>query len=238
MSRMRLVLFGLLVVLAVSEATSASSLGAVHWYVCEKPGGSTWLYSDSLCSKDSAGKTGAWEVRKLPEGRLLEAPSIGGPFTLGSKVHGIKIEIKCEKKVGRSWIENPPSGGNGIGLGVGEFTLCTVPKPGESCMVKEPIIADLETELQLIAGNIWGVVTSRPKGVPFTELEFLGCTGGASVLNGSYKIEGKTAALGNKATSTAEFSEAMDELTFAGEHAKFEGKETGLTDGGGGIQAL
>ena len=239
MSRLRLVMLGLLAAFAVGAVASASASASLEWFICNKPGGSIWLYTDSLCTKDSTGKTGAWELSLLARGTSLNITSSGGPFILKSKTHGIKLEIECSTQTGSGRIENPTGGGNGIDLATIEFKTCTMPKPGENCMIKEPITTNANTELITLGGKTLDLFTPDPAGQPFAELEILGCTGGAAVLNASgYKIQGKTSGAINNSTSTLTFGAEMDELTFAGEPAGFEGKSTQLTDGGGGIQAF
>jgi hypothetical protein len=212
MSRPRLIVVSIFAVFAVSAVASASA-SALHWKV-----------NGTL----------------LPAGQRLNVVSKGGPFTLKTKAHGLKIEILCKKEKDNGWIENPVGGGNGIDLVTSEFSECEVLKPSlMGCTVKEPIVAHANTELVTIGGAIWDQFTPDPAGGPFVVITIENCTGGAAVLNGTYNVEGKTNGKVENSTSKLKFSATEnDELTFATEPATLEGEaesttatETGMPGG-------
>ena len=191
----------------------------------------------AACATVASATSPHWFVNgeELAVGVRANATSNGGPFILKSKAHGIKLEVDCQLQMSSGWIENPSGGGSGLDLSTIEFKTCTMPKPGENCMVRESITANANTELVTLGGKTLDLFTPDPAGQPFTTLEFLACTGGASVLNGSYKIAGKTSGTVNNTTSELEFGESMDEITFAGEPVTLEGKTKQLSESGGTI---
>jgi hypothetical protein len=212
MSRMKLIIVSILIVLAASAVASAS-VSALHW---------------------------RFQGARLPEGQRLNVMSVGGISIFKTKAHGIKIEKECKKELDKGWIENPVGGGNGVDLVTSEFEECEVLKPaGLGCTVKEPIVIKANTELVTIGGAIWDKFTPDPAGEPFVVLILENCTGSAAVLNGSYNLEGKTNGKVENSTSTLKFSATEnDELTFAGESETFEGEvetttasEAGMTGG-------
>ncbi len=225
----------MLAVFAVSAvAVASASAAAPHFFHCAKKGGSTWLYSNSLCTTDVAG-SGEWELLELGAGtRLNETSSIvaGTHYTLTSEALGVKVIIECSTESGTGWIENPTGGAAGIDLATNSFSSCTVVKP-TGCTVAEPITSTSKTELAELGGSFWDVF-SPDSGTTFVEVELKNC----GLLNQKFKVTGKTAGKVNNATGRVSFGTEMNELKFAGNPAGFEGESLVLTDGGGGVEVL
>jgi hypothetical protein len=212
MSRARSILVGLAVLSASAASATSASATSLHWFV--------------------NGEESAASVR-------TNVTSKGGVFILKTKAHGIKIEIKCNKESGSGWIENPVGGGNGIDLLTSEFKECEVIRPsGLGCTVNQPITPKANTELVTIGEAPWDKFTPDPAGGPFVVITIANCTGSASVLNGSYNIEGKTNGKVENSTSQLKFSATEnDELTFAGESTTLEGASELRAEGGGTVGA-
>jgi hypothetical protein len=237
MSRLRLVLLSLFAVLAVGAVASASA-SALHWYYCQNLANGASLYENPLCTKDSAGHTGNWELKKLTG--LLSITSQGGVQKLRVEVVTIPIEIECKKVDNNGWIENPAGGGNGIGLVLVLYLACTVPKPaGGKCEITGGSIhAYANIELSTIGTTSVALFTPDPAGTPFVEIPFEKCTN--SGLNKKFKVEGEAVGLVENATSEVIFDAkgVNNKLKFGGEIAEYEGRDLILTDGGGGVQVL
>ena len=148
---------------------------------------------------------------------------------------GLKVTIDCSKEQGSGWIENPTSG-NGIDLDTIAFQSCTLLEPkGQTCTISEPKF-NANSELQSLGEEIWDLFKPDPEGGVFVKLTLSACS--EEILDNTYSIEGKTAALIEQTTSTLKFGAAMDELKLGGSAATLEGNTVELSDVGGGIQAL
>jgi hypothetical protein len=226
-----------LVIACAASAVASSSASALRWIECKDQPNLEGFYKDNQCKKLGPPDLYAWVL--IPANVRLTIVLKGGLWIVKTKAHGIKFEIKCEKEEGKGWIENPTGGGNGIDLHLVLFSACTVLKPsGFGCVVEEPIHIVANTELRTIGGEIWDVFTPDPAGGPFGTITISGCTGSASVLNGSYNLEGKTDGRVVNEGSSFKFSATEnDELTFAGEAATLEGESTAEVEGGGAIGA-
>ena len=103
MSRIKLVLLGLLAVVAVSAVASASALAVVpSWYVCK--GGDGTL--GSLCSSGTSGTFG-WLLLPLLERLTVHSALASGTAVLKSSAAGNPVKIECTTLKGEGWIEKP-----------------------------------------------------------------------------------------------------------------------------------
>jgi hypothetical protein len=237
MFRAKLIIVSITGLLAVGAINSASASAAIHWFPCQRETGLIWHWTTYFCFPAAVpANTGEFELLLRPVGTKLNITTGGGLFTISSTVAGIKLTADCSKEKGTGWIENPTSG-NGIDLETLEFKECIVSKPeGQHCAVTEPVTAKVSTELQNLEEKVWDLFSPDPAGESFTKLTLSGCA--SEVLDGTYSITGKTAALIEQTTSTLKFGKAFSELKLAGSSATLEGSTVALSDAGGGIQAL
>ncbi len=172
----------------------------------------------------------------LPPVTLLAISSealAGTSYKLTSEVLGEKVSIECSKERGTGWIENPATGGPGIDLTTSSFSACTVQKPS-GCIVAEPIQFTSGTELAELEGAFWDVLRADG-GTTIATIGLESCE--IELLDGRYKVTGKTAGKIHNETGIQSFNSEMDELKFAGNKASFEGESLVLTDGGEAEQA-
>jgi hypothetical protein len=238
MSRLRLILLSLFAVLAVSAVASASA-SALHWYYCQNLANGASLYENPLCTKDSSGHIGNWELLKLTG--LLSITSLGGLQILKGEVVATPIEIDCKHLDNNGWIENPAGGGNGIGLVLVLYLACTVPKPAAGhCEISGGNIhAYANIELSTIGTTPVALFKPDPaSSSTFVTITFVNCAN--SGLNKSFNVEGEAVGLVENATSETIFDAkgVNNKLKFGGEEAVYEGRDLILTDGGGGVQVL
>jgi hypothetical protein len=225
MSKMRLFLLSLLVVLGVSAVASAST-SALIWVACIRTTfgtGSNKFLTLSQCQEGSGFAMGEWELVSLPEGVRSEIETNGGPLTLKGELAGAEIEIKAEKEKGLGWIENPVGGGNGLDLDTSELTKVTVLKPAASgCTVKEPLIWKAKGEAITVGGVIYDKF-SPDSGTSFASVVLENCT--PSTLNGTYPIKGEAYALVVNKTSSFTYDSGApnNKLKFGGNPAEFTG---------------
>jgi hypothetical protein len=237
MSKMRLMILSTLAVSAVSALSVASASAqepAPHYFYCAQKGGSTWLYENNSCGKDTPG-AGSWELVELPLSIRLEVTSkvvAGTKFTGSSEALGVKVEVACSEETSSGWVENPAGGDPGIGLGTGSFSECEVKKP-TGCTVAQPIVATAKTELGELEGAFWNLFTPD-SGTTMTEVEFKNC----GLVDQKFKMTGKTAGKIHNETGIVSFNQEMNELKFAGNKVGFEGESLFLTTGGGTIQVF
>jgi hypothetical protein len=217
--------------------------GDKHWYYCQDLGDAASLFENSLCTKDSPGHTGNWELLKLAEGvaGLLAITSQGGKQILRAEVVNVHIEIECQKVDNNGWIENPAGGGNSIGLVLVLYLACTVPKPaaGKCEIPGGSLHVYTNIELSTIGTTPVAIFKPDPAGsTTFVEISFEKCTNGG--LNKKFKVEGEAVGLIENATSEVIFDGGApnNKLKFGGEEAELEGRDLILTDGGGGVQVL
>src|ERR1700691_723344 len=237
MFRIKLMILGITALLAIGAINSASaSASVIHWFPCQHETGATWHWTTYFCFPAAVPPfTGEYELLLRPVGLRLDITTLGGLFTFKSTIAGIKVAVDCSKEKGSGWIENPTSG-NGIDLETTLFQSCTLLEPeGQKCIISEPKF-NANTELQSLEGEVWDLLKPDPKSGAFVELILSECSD--SALNGTYSIDGNTAALIEGSTSTLKFGKTMDELTLEGSAATLEGNTVELSDAGGGIQAL
>lgn len=196
MSRVRLVFFGLLAVLAVSAvaSTSASASGP---YIYEKGGSSPLMGSLEL------------QINQV------------GSAKMNATLAGVAIEIVCETSTSAAApAENVLTTGieHFLSLHWVHFLRCTVVKPaGKGCLVKNELIL-VHVHILGVAGPL---VRATPEGGnPITLITIDNCSNTA--LNGVFPAEGSLSATPNNTNSTIEYTATSGSLlTFGGNPAKF-----------------
>jgi hypothetical protein len=232
MSKIRLILVGLLLACAIDAALAASASAALIWLECKNVGAGNGFHANPLCNDPpQAGGTYAWVA--IPRGVRLKTKSSGVPFTLKGTLAGVKITTECKKEQDEGWLENPAGTGNGTDLESTTFTECTVAPTGQECKVKEPIKS--LTNTALISVDIKVEDHFTPEGAHFEEITFEGCK--TSALNGTFPVNGGAYGVIPTESSLLQFSGETSELTFGGNPARLSGTNTQETTEGAGLSA-
>jgi hypothetical protein len=214
MSKIRLVLLGLLTVLAVGAVASASASAAV-------------MPAYSGLTNNTQLKV---ETTKLAG---------SGAATLKGTLAGIEIVIECTEEHGSGFIINSEELKMGHSLGEIHYLNCTVSKPaGQGCLVFNKLILVPEVlNLLLLQGSGYRVDFSPETPPTFTVITIDGCTN--TSLNNKFKVNGTAAAEVNNANSSLEFSSTSgSNLTFGGNAATYTDKIQNLMEGGGAITVI
>lgn len=180
MSKVRLILLGLLTALAVGAIASASA-SASGPYAYLKGGSSPLMGSLEL------------QFTQL------------SPAVMKSKLAGVNIEIFCETSTSTGSVENVLTSGveHFLGLHLVHFLKCTMPKPAAGeCKVHNELI-HVHVHVLGIPGP---AVEATPEQNPYLTLVTVeNCRN--SSLNGTYEVTGTLVASANNTDSTIEYTE-------------------------------
>ncbi len=207
MSRLRLILMGLLAALAVSAVASASaSASALQWYV------NGVLLSGVL---------------------KIEAKQLGNAVLKG-KIAGVSSEVVCTGLGDSGTIDNGGTPSLGLGLVLLDYKECTEPKPAGCSILNQLIITTAKLDLGTINGKPYALFLPDPSGGAFTLIPVRGCAEEANytiegelvglVNNARQTIEFENKGVNNK-------------LNFGGKEAEFESDDLLLMEGHDTIEA-
>ena len=213
MSRFKLGLLSILVVLAVGAVASASaSAGPLHYY--------------------HAGGT------KLTEGASLKITSLGGLQRLQGVAAGAALEIHCGHLDNSGTVVNPSGGGLGTTTATLLYLSCVVRTAvATGCVVLGGMVT-AETLGLLEGTNAAPVVKFTPTeahGETFVEIMLESCS--LKALNTTFKVQGSALGKINNTTSgitVKEVKGSSSMLKFAGNEAGLEGEEDIVEMEGGG----
>jgi hypothetical protein len=212
MSRVRLVLFSLLVMSAVGAIASASASAAMPAYANES---GTVLTTQHL-------------------GVLSLKLNTTSNAVLKGTLAGVKVTIECEEEHGTGTINNLNTMGESTA--VVHYLKCNVTVPeNQNCLVQNHLVIVNPTKdlLSLLEGS-YRDAFSPETGTTFTSITIEKCN--TTALNNTFAVEGTATALINNATSSLEFTKTSgSELTFGGNTATYTDTIQALMTGGGKI---
>ncbi len=185
------------------ETTGAGRIRAeseVRWYGCTKQ--AAGRYTSSTCTTEGA--PNEWESVLLKAGEKTTVTAKGNPIAFTATISGVKTVFSCETEVTGASLENPSSGGSGLGNAEVKYKGC---KPEgiaaeKGCKVETTANFASKMELTMVEGKT--NVVLKPTGTNFANFSFSGC--GIGALNGLYELKGTLRGLYSNASSKIEFN--------------------------------
>ena len=245
MSRLKLIVLGLLTVFAIGSV-GTSSASALHWYslLCvhsaTKTGNSPTRDPGTLeCQGTLSGFFHLWDINPvvLEEKVPKKFTSHGGLQVLNGTVAGVSVKTLCTKIDDEGTIENPSGGGAGTSVLTQLYLGCTVDPSSLKCEIPEGMFTVSSAKGVLEGTEAAPIVKFSPaSGTTFVEVAFTNCANEA--LNAKYALQGTL--LGKITTepttfTTKEVKGSASMLKFAGNEAGYEGEDLVLAEGGGGL---
>lgn len=231
MSRIKILMLGLLAVFAAGAVASASASADEFIVPCHKVltmGTGEW--HNSTCTTTSGTKE---YTTKLLAGEAAKVVGASGESVLEGEAFLVKITIKCKKDKFEGELEAA-----GASKGKVEFTECKVLKPGtteqlQQCKVKEPIEFSFLDQLtgSPVEDEFKPTAANAPVFVEITMEPEAGGKCAIAEMPTKLKVEGTQNCKLPEATSfkvkhEIECTSAGSHLTFADNPAKFESTET------------
>jgi hypothetical protein len=216
MTKVKLVLLGMLAVFAVSAAASSSASAAQRYWDCQPVSG-TGHWSNSHCTTPTT--NGSWETKEITETKIsIQSETAELKTTIAKE----KVTIWCDKDAGKGFLLS-----GGKSSGEIEFTQCRLlDKNGNilgACTVSEPILVKFVDQL---VGEHEDEIKPEP-GEPFVNITV---GGSLCALKGTFATTGtQTCEIPNPMQSLEEHQleclPAGSNLKFGTEAATFKSNE-------------